>query len=393
MNDKTILILSPDYPSEHGEFNGSNAVKNQLAYSKKMFKKVIVIVPVLKTGGITPQDKYCHDYSYDNVDVYFPRCFFLPRIIKIPGVSNYTKVSIDSRLFATLDTIKTHNLTFDLIHAHFTYPSAFIASELKKRFPVPVISTIHEDSGWFEEERKMNHPRFVQAWNSADLLTRVNTTELSILKQYNPNVVHVPGGYDPESYTYIGKVHSRKLLNLPQTDKMVFAFGFLDERKGFQDLIAAIAHLPAQYSAVKCYISGNGYYKTQLESLIKEFGLEKRVFLISRLVDKDVAVWINAADLFIMPSLRESFGSTQIEALGCGTPVIASDNVGSIDIINDTCGYLFKIGDSLDLSSQIINGLTTHWDTAKILDYAKNKYAWNVVSKQFDKFYTELMNR
>jgi len=391
MQDKTLLLLTPDYPSEGGEFNGCNALKNQITYSRRMFKKVIVIAPVLYTCGFTPQDKFCKDYSYDNVDVYFPRCLFFPRSVVVPFISNYMKVNIDNRLAVTLNTIVKHNLSFDLIHARFTYPSIYIGSELKKKYNVPLLATIHEDSGWFEEERWMDHPRFVESWASADILTRENTTELYILRVYNRNVRLVSAGYDSLVYTPIDKIRCRAMLNLNQKDKILFTFGLLDERKGFQFLIEAMSQLPAEYNGVKCYISGDGQYKDMLQNLIINLKLEERVFILNKFDDKQVALWINAADLFIFPSLRESFGIIQVEALGCGVPVVASDNVGSADIINDVCGYLFKSKDVHDLSFKITNGLSKYWDKQKIVDYAKSTYSWEFVSKQYDELYKELL--
>ena len=391
MQDKTLLLLTPDYPSENGEFNGCNALKNQITYSRRMFKKVIVIAPVLYTCGLTSQDKFCKDYSYDNVDVYFPRCLFFPRVVKVPFISNYMKVNIDNRLAVTLNTIVKHNLSFDLIHARFTYPSIYIGSELKKKYNVPLLATIHEDSGWFEEERWMDHPRFVESWASADILTRENTTELYILRVYNRNVRLVPAGYDSLVYAPIDKIRCRTMLHLNQDDKILFTFGLLDERKGFQFLIEAMSQLPAEYNDVKCYISGDGPYKDMLQNLIINLKLEERVFIFDRFDDKQVALWINAADLFIFPSLRESFGIIQVEALGCGIPVVASDNVGSADIINDVCGYLFKSKDVHDLSFKITNGLSKYWDKQKIVDYAKSTYSWEFVSKQYDELYKELL--
>lgn len=390
MMNKTLLLLAPDYPSEHGEFNGCNALKNQIAYSKDLFKKVIVIAPVLFTYGLTPQDKFCKDHSYSNVNVYFPRCFFFPRIVKVPFITNYMKISIDNRLEVTLGTIKKYNISFDLIHARFTYPSGYIASELKKQYNVPVIFTIHEDSGWFEEERLMNHPRLVQAWTSADMLTRENKTELSILKQYNQNVRCATAGYDSLVFYPMNKMLCRDTLSLGEDDKVLFTFGFLDERKGFQDLINAVSYLSSH--DIKCYIAGDGSYKQTLQNLIEYLRLKDRVFLIDKLDDEKVRLWINAADLFVFPSLKESFGIIQIEALGCGTPVIASDNVGSIDIINDTCGYLFKTGNHYDIFFKIINGLAKYWKKERIVEYAESVYSWKVVSKQYDDLYMELLN-
>jgi glycosyltransferase involved in cell wall biosynthesis len=166
------------------------------------------------------------------------------------------------------------------------------------------------------------------------MLIRVNRSEIPLLQQYNKNVRYLPNGFT-EVYKPMDKVECRKLLGLPLNEQFVFAYGVFDERKGFQVLIDSMSYVNAKDPSIKCYISGSGPYKPYLEKFIYTLRLKNNISTINYLDDKYLVVWINAADLFIFPSLRESFGITQVNALACGVPVIASKNVGSKEIICD----------------------------------------------------------
>ena len=176
-------MLTPDFPDEHHRYIGSSFVKNQLEPLKPFFKKIVVICPVPFCFGLNPSDRYCSDYQYDNVNVYFPRCFFLPRNWRIPFLTNRQKMRFDSRYHAIRQLIRKKNIRFDLIHAHFTWPSAYIAVRLKEEFHVPVIATIHEDSAWLDEEIHMDQPLLVRTWRNCDVLIRVNKQEIPVLSQ------------------------------------------------------------------------------------------------------------------------------------------------------------------------------------------------------------------
>ena len=78
----TLLVITPDYPDEKNRYIGSLYVKDQVEYLKSFFKQIIVICPILVSFKIMPNDRYCTDYQYDNISVYYPRCFFIPRIVK-----------------------------------------------------------------------------------------------------------------------------------------------------------------------------------------------------------------------------------------------------------------------------------------------------------------------
>jgi len=390
MKEKTLLILSPDFPSEDNRYMGSLFVKQQLDCLKGFFSKVIVIVPVLFSAGLLPNDRYCHDYSYDNVSVYYPRCFFLPRSISLPLINNSRKFSFDTRFHAVQNLIADKDLRFDLIHAHFTWPSAYIATRLKEIYHVPVVATIHEDSGWLEEEILTSHKKVISSWEKSDALIRVNRKEISLLKGYNPSVFFVPNGYSC-IFKPLDKSSCRIRLQIPEGKKVLFSVGDLIPRKGFSTLIDAMSIVIQKHPDILCYIGGQGSEMHSLHKQILNNHLEKTVFLLGSISEENLPIWMNCADLFICPSIQESFGIVQIEALACGIPVIASNNVGSKEIvISDTYGYLCNPSDSHSLAEAIFRGMDKEWDRDAILEYSKG-YSWERVVKLILQIYSRLL--
>lgn len=378
LHKKTLLVITPDFPDEKNQYIGSIFVKNQLNPLKRYFKKIIVIAPVFFSGGLLPNDRYCKNYSYDTISVYYPRCLFLPRSVSIPLVKNSDKLLFDTRLSAVKNLIKREHIRFDLIHAHFTWPSAFIAARLKEQYRVPVVATIHEDSGWLDEELAMNAERIQCAWRNADALIRVNKKEIPLLQKMNPRVFFVPNGF-PRQYKLLDQQECRSRLQVPQEKKVIFCLGDLVARKGFSYLIDALCIVHEKHPDVICYIGGEGPEKKNLLVKIHEKNMSHSIKLLGFVPDPQIPLWMNSADLFVHPSLQESFGIVQVEALACGTPLIAARNAGSTEIIvSEDIGLLCEPADPASLANAIIRGLDKQWDIQKILEYSK-QYSWERV--------------
>ena len=388
--DKTLLIITPDFPDKNNNYIGSIFVKNQLDSLKGYFKKIIVIAPVFYSGGIIPNDRYCENYTYDNITVYYPRCLFVPRCVSIPLINNSDKLFFDTRLSAVLNVIKRKHLEFDLIHAHFTWPSTYIAVNLKEKYHVPVVATIHEDSGWLQEEIAMNNTRLMSAWQNADALIRVNQKEIPLLKKFNDRVFFVPNGFPPQ-FKPLDKEECRSRLNIPHGKKVIFCLGDLIERKGFAFLIDAMGSIHDKRDDVICFIGGKGSEEKNLIYQIHEKKMDDSIILLGFIPDPTVPIWMNSADLFVLPSILESFGIVQIEALACGIPVIATNNVGSREIIeSDDIGLFCESANSESLAGAIVSGLNKPWNAQKILDYSK-QFSWEMVVKSIIPIYSQIL--
>jgi glycosyltransferase involved in cell wall biosynthesis len=379
LEESTLLVISPDYPDKDDIYIGSIFVKNLLESLKSRFKKIIVIAPVLFSAGLLPNDRFCKNYTYDNITVYFPRCIFLPRSLPLPFMDDRKKMVFDGRFFTIRRVIEREKLHFDLIHAHFTWPSAAIAIRLKDEYHVPVVATIHEDSGWLEEEIRMEQPLLIRAWKECDRLIRVNKKEVPLLLRYNTRTISIPNGFGPEFHP-MNKQECRHVLGLPPERKIVFSLASLIERKGFSYLIDAMAHVIKKDPSILCYIGGSGPEEKILIEKIHQLGLQKNIFLLGFVPDKQIVLWMNSADIFVLPSLQEGNPTVMFECLGCGVPFIGTD-VGGIPevIISDTLGYICRPADAKSLAGAILRGLERTWDTAGILEYA-DQFRWERIA-------------
>ena len=111
-----------------------------------------------------------------------------------------------------------------------------------------------------------------------------------------------------------------------------------------------------------------------------ELNLEDRVHFLGFMHGPDIPTWINACDLFVLPSLEEGFGIAQIEALACGKPVIATKNSGSMDILTDPdVGILCERADSENFAQGILLGLARTGTLKKLCSFQGYTSGDNVV--------------
>jgi glycosyltransferase involved in cell wall biosynthesis len=383
LKQKTLLILTPSYPNEDGSFIAETFVKYQVAELKKYFKKVIIIAPIFRSFGYFEKDKLCTNYSYSNVEVYYPRSLYIP-------IFWLSKILIDNRLQVVERTINERHLHFDLIHAHFTWPSGYIGVRLKEKFGTPLITTIHENGEWFDQEVRMAHPLINAAWSGADALIRVNKTDVPVLQRYNERVCAIANGFSPIFHPID---IAKERLGLPDNIKIIFTLGNLIKRKGFNYLIDAMKQVCDQRDDVLCYIGGAGSERGSLQRQIDELHLGDKVRLLGSVPSEILPLWMNASDLFVLPSLSESFGVVQVEALACGKPVISCRNRGSEEIItSDEYGLLVEPADHGDLAEKILVGLDMGWNRQAILAYAE-RFTWENITKEIVRVYSLFIDK
>jgi glycosyltransferase involved in cell wall biosynthesis len=214
LSKSNLLIITPSYPNSDNTYIREMFVKKQLDSLKKYFNQVFVICPVLYSNKISDKDKVCSNYNYDNVIVYYPRCYYIP-------IFYFKTILIDNRLKVIEKLIQKENIHFDIIHAHFTWPSAYIGVKLKEKFGTPVVVTIHENADWFYKEVNMNYPLLNYAWRSADALLRVNNKDVPILMKFNENSFAIPNGFS-SILKPLDQKECRKSLGLPQDAKILF---------------------------------------------------------------------------------------------------------------------------------------------------------------------------
>lgn len=382
LKDKILLILTPSYPDQDDTFVGDTFVKSLVVELQQYFKNIVVISPIFQSYGYFKKDKLCKNYSYDNVEVYYPRCVYIP-------IFWLSRILMDNRLQMVERCIEEHHLHFDLIHAHFTWPSGYISARLKEKYEKPVITTIHENGDWFDQEVAMNHPLINTAWSSADALIRVNRKDVPILKRYNEQVYSIPNGFSPMFHP-IDTAVARGQLGLLGDSKIIFTLGALIKRKGFNYLIDAMKQVCNQRKDVLCFIGGAGPEKGNLQGQIDRLGLGKKVRLFGSVPGDQLTLWMNACDLFVLPSLNEGNPTVMFEALGCGKPFVGTRVGGVPEVISsDDYGLLIEPADPEDLAEKILVALAREWNREAILAYAQ-RFTWRNITNQLISIYLGL---
>lgn len=302
---------------------------------------------------------------------------------------------LGDRLFRRIkERIKNNEMQFDLIHAHFTWPCGYVGAKLREKYDIPLIITIHENREWFLNEYNSEDNNIYWTWKNADALIRVNKVDVPYLKRFNERVFSIPNGYNPHKFFKLEKSDLHLTLpELPIGKKILFTFSNLAKRKGFQYLITAIRMLINNRKDFICIIGGDGEYKNTLQKQIDKLKLNDYVWLIGFVQNDKINAWLNACDLFVLPSLSESFGIVQIEAMACGKPVVATRNGGSEEIIiNDKLGILVEPKDPEGLAQAIHQALETNWDEDYIRHYTE-QFTWDGAAKQIMALYGSVMKK
>lgn len=197
---------------------------------------------------------------------------------------------------------------------------------------LPPIGITQKNGNWFDQEVRMDHPLLNTAWSGADALIRVNKKDVPILQRYNEQVYSIPNGFPP-AFHPIDTAVARERLDLPGDAKVVFTLGGLIKRKGFNYLIDAMDLVCSQRDDVLCFIGGAGPEKRSLERQIDRMRLGEKVKLLGSVPGDILPLWMNACDLFVLPSLNEGNPTVMFEALGCGKPFVGTKVGGVPEVI------------------------------------------------------------
>lgn len=370
--DKTILYVVHNY---------NNFQKDPIEESAKYFKKVYVLVrykPISKIVKYWPI-KWLKKYDDskvialrdvpNNVEVIRTPVWYWPYgfMHKILGGSHFRAVD---------KAIKEYNIKFDLVHCHFLWSSGYVGMRVKEKYNIPFVVTGHGfdvyelpfTNNWWRNNIK----NILKHTNHIITVGRKNKGYLLKLGIKGSKISVIGNGYNSKLFFPLDRDTVRKDLGIDKNRRILLSVGNLERVKGHKYLIMAINILKEKYPNILCYIIGEGSLRGELEKLINDYSLGDNVFLLGYLKHEELNKWINVCDIFVLPSLAESFGIVQLEAFACGKPVVATRNAGSLDMIKSSkYGLLCNIRDSGDLADKIGKAFDTKWVQREILKHVE----------------------
>ncbi|NOY68273.1 MAG: glycosyltransferase family 4 protein [Deltaproteobacteria bacterium] len=155
---------------------------------------------------------------------------------------------------------------------------------------------------------------------------------------------------DPEKGRLVRKRHG-----IPDGEPLILSLGRLTPAKGHQLAVYALKKLYERQLNARLLIAGQGEYLEALKDIVEKSGLNDRVIFTGFVTHDEAVAYYNAADIFVMPTLTiEGLPFVLLEAMSCGTPVIASQIGGNDSLLSDKVdGLLVEPGNIESLAENI----------------------------------------
>jgi glycosyltransferase involved in cell wall biosynthesis len=390
-----VLVLSRNYPNNVTPVLGLWVEGLVRCLSKLCEIKVIAPVPYCPPLPGFPEftkfrsvERNCNGEGFEVSH---------PRFLTGPGYSTY---NFEAKAYywsirRQIDCLR-RDFPFDLIHANFGYPDGVVAAKLAARYNIPFIITEH--ASWIPWMDKYPQARRQAVWAASRCAFHVAVSSfarqtISHFTGETQKLRVVSNGVDVNIFT------PRSDGRQPNLNQILYV-GYMRHVKGIDVLLAAMPRLVKEKPELKLVLVGGGIYretKTQeleLRELAKRFGIEKNVEFAGIKTPSEVASYMRESALLVLPSRTETFGAVLVEALACGTPVVATACGGPEDIVNDSVGLLVPKEDPETLANAILETLKQRhkFNSMELRNYVLNNFAWQQIAQQTLELYYKAIN-
>ena len=275
----------------------------------------------------------------------------------------------------------------DIVHCQHASIFAYHLSKLR----VPYVITLHgTDIMGFQNDtriRDMVMKGVNGAYRLVSISQHVSEEAKALFKVADEHIVLIQNGYD-ENVFFARNVAREQILEklrvqqtqplLGDSEQHVVSFvGKLAPFKGIDVLIRAAAIYEKELPNTITLITGQGQLHAELEELVKAVGA-KGVHFLGHRNQNEVAEIYTIADVSTVPSRHEPFGLVALEAMACGTPVVATAGGGLVDFVDERVGALVAIDDEKALAHAIISELKSNSKLTKgaiAAKYAREKFS------------------
>ena len=286
----------------------------------------------------------------------------------------------------------------DIVHGQHVW----ILPALAAGRGIPLVLTAHGTDLMGYNKWPHLRPYAQTAMDACSAVISISKDNCQLLGEIWPDqqdkVVMMRNGYDPgimypEELTREEVLGDYVIAPDEYEDRNIVLFaGKLAHFKGVDILLEAVKEYETEKPATLTLIAGDGDERAALHAQAEELGLQTVHFLGNVQIQKLRRLY-NIADVSLVPSRREPFGLVAIEAMACGTPVIASNQGGLPDFVNESVGALVEPENAHDLAQTILRILERlqHCDVTawrkEIASYARTHYAQDMIIKELEDLY------
>ena len=284
----------------------------------------------------------------------------------------------------------------DVIHGQHVWALPSLAAEVG----VPMVITAHgTDLMGYDKWPELRHfaDTAMEACEKVICISADNEKLVrEVFPQYADKIVRMRNGYNPDIF-YPRVLDREEVLGRFGIDykgeNLILFAGKMTRFKGIDILLDAAATYEEERPNAMTVLAGDGEERANLEAQAEELGL-KRVHFIGNISQDQLADLYCVADIDLVPSRREPFGLVAVEAMACGTPVVAANEGGLPDFVNDSVGMLVEPENPTDLARGIVETLdralaSGAW-RADIANYAEVNYSQAAIIRELDALYREV---
>ncbi|MCR9065323.1 MAG: N-acetyl-alpha-D-glucosaminyl L-malate synthase BshA [Cytophagales bacterium] len=260
-----------------------------------------------------------------------------------------------------VDVVKYEKL--DLLHVHYAIPhatSAFLAKQILKTegIEIPVITTLHGTDITVVGKDRTYKPVVTFSINESDGVTSVSEDlkqeTLRTFKVTNEIEV-IPNFVDMQRFHKQKKDHFKKII-CPDGERLIVHISNFRRVKRIDDVIQSFGKIKQSIPS-KLLLIGDGPERVKMEKLCRDLELCDDIRFIGKL--DAIEEVLSVADLFFMPSEKESFGLAALEAMACEVPCITSNTGGLPELnIHGKTGYMSNVGDIDDMVKNALHILS-----------------------------------
>lgn len=306
------------------------------------------------------------------------------------------ELALSSKL---VDMVKLHGI--ELLHVHYAIPHAYAAYMAKKMLIeegiyVPIVTTLHGTDITLVGSHPFYKPAVTFSINKSDAVTSVSKSlkdDTVRLFDVKNSIEVVPNFIDLDKHEYHFTDCKRGML-ASEDELIITHISNFRKVKQIPDVINVFYGIQKELPA-KLMMVGEGPEKEPAEELCRKLGIEDKVVFFgnSEEIDKILCY----SDLFLLPSLTESFGLAALEAMASGVPVISS-NTGGIPEVNvhGVTGFLSKVNDVEDMTQNALHILKDKSILMKFKEQAKahaQEFDIHEIVPKYEKIYEDTLQK
>ncbi|MBU1264810.1 MAG: glycosyltransferase family 4 protein [Gammaproteobacteria bacterium] len=330
------------------------------------------------------------------VDAAHPNTIHRLNLKRIPWLRPESLAMYARFFFKSLALALTHR--FDAIHAFRALPEGLVAWAVARLTFRPVVIYAHgEELTTWGRGGKFKAMRFALRHADRVVANSEHTRDTLLEMGVDPaRITVIYPGVDVSVFRPgLDITGLRESLGIHPDEKLVFSVGRLSRRKGFDQMIRAVAHLHAEGIPLRYVIAGIGEDADYLDGLIAEHNAQGIIHRIGAVSEADLPRWMNACDVFAMPNRdingdNEGFGMVFIEAAACGKPSLAGEAGGTGSaVLHEQTGLRVDGNSAYAIANSLGALLEDAAMCQRLADHAyarvQERFAWNQVSQATEK--------